>query len=105
MEIERYAHKFTRKSGEQFFSNIHRTKMQVRMCDGRVPLPLYKIVLSEDADGRYWGWHDFKDDSYSMIWPSEAQLHICFPYGMKVAQEAGNGEPIRFSVASEVLVE
>lgn len=104
MYLFRYAHKMD--SGR--FTDIYKTKAMVRFCDGKVPKQMYKILLEEDNEsGSYWGWYyDHTDgDGFSMIWASEAQFRICFPYGPEAEEKMGRGEIVRFNVVKEMEVE
>jgi hypothetical protein len=40
----------------------------------------------------YWGWMKDDEESCSLIYPSQAEFHVCFPYGVSVEEEAGRGK-------------
>jgi hypothetical protein len=46
----------------------------------------------------YWGWWDAKQEKFSLIWSKYFLLNMCFPYGMKVEEEAGKGKAYRVNV-------
>lgn len=53
----------------------------------------------EDAPSSYWGWLDTKDPSrYTMVWPSEIQLEMCFPYGSEVSEKKGFGRKVNLVI-------
>lgn len=57
--------------------------------------PVEKNLTSyEDSD--YWVWMD-KDGNSSqrLLWPQHFLLNMCFPYGIKAAEEAGQGKAFR----------
>lgn len=60
--------------------------------------PIVEVVVREQEDGRYWGWMDSGKDRPTMIWPSEAQFRICFPYGPDAEEARGRGRILRLSV-------
>ena len=64
--------------------------------------PIVEVLLTEDSDGPYYGWLATGEDSPSMIWPSEGQFSMCFPYGPKVAEDKGDGKPLRFRIAQTI---
>ena len=43
----------------------------------------------------YWGWFDFDDNKYKMIWPNYRLFHCCFTYGVKVEEQSGKGKSYR----------
>jgi hypothetical protein len=59
-----------------------------------------RVTEGENPDG-YWGWWDAKGQKFTMVYPNEALLGICFPYGMKAAENAGDGKG--YPVEIEVL--
>lgn len=69
----------------------------VEMCS--VPVDeIIHVRLLPDDDGTYWCWHDFKDDSYSMVYPAFVLLEMCFTYGIKVEEDRGRGKRARVRV-------
>jgi hypothetical protein len=61
---------------------------------------IYKVEITECAEGPYWGWSDPKrpPDYYSMIFIHEMSLDICFPCGYKASQDLGHGRAVRLSI-------
>jgi hypothetical protein len=62
--------------------------------------PTVPVRLTEDPDGAYHGWIETGEDTPSMIWPSRAQLTMCFAYGVQVEIDKGRGVPIRLRCES-----
>ncbi len=62
--------------------------------------PTVAVRLTEDPGGEYHGWLETGEDTPSMIWPSRAQLTMCFAYGMQVEIDKGRGVPIRLRCES-----
>jgi hypothetical protein len=60
--------------------------------------PIVPVRLTEDPEGRYYGWLATGEDEPNMIWPSKAQFEMCFPYGPKAEEERGRGQTVRLSV-------
>lgn len=59
-----------------------------------------RVELTEDPDGRYWGWIDFddgRDSTPTMIQPHWGMFEMQFPYGPKASVDRGRGEIVRMS--------
>ena len=46
----------------------------------------------------YWGWWNFEKRKFEMIYPSAVSFKVCFPYGYKVSENAGNGKAYKLDV-------
>lgn len=53
----------------------------------------------------YWGWLDFSDMEYKMIFPNYKLFHVCFPYGVKAIEASGRGKSYRLKLVSADLIE
>ena len=53
----------------------------------------------------YWGWLDFSDMEYKMIFPNYKLFHVCFPYGVKASEASGRGKSYRLKLVSADLIE
>jgi hypothetical protein len=60
--------------------------------------PIVGVKLTTDLQGDYWGWLETGATVPNMIWPSEAQLRICFPYGPEAEALRGRGKVYRFNI-------
>lgn len=96
------------------FEHFFQSTTQLTMCgDG----PMWLVHLVIHHEGPLWGWYhshhpchgDYRGQ-VSMIYPSEMQVRICFPYGAEQATKRGHGEivrlraePVRPAVHPEVL--
>jgi hypothetical protein len=78
------------------------TESYVRMY-GREPV---EVKLTEDPDGRYWGWIRAARTGLfprthtgipEMIQPHEGLFQVQFPYGPEESSRAGEGEIVRMS--------
>jgi hypothetical protein len=50
----------------------------------------------------YWGWIDTGDDNFSsMIYPKYFLLDMCFPYGIKKTELAGQGKAYRLTMITK----
>lgn len=57
------------------------------------------VTVVEDSDSpTHWGWLPMGDTTYHMIWHTEVQFRMCFPYGPKIEEEAGKGRICRLLV-------
>lgn len=94
-----------------YYSHIYRHKNSVKMCtDGAGEIvELYVIEhtdqtmpTSEEAklfgEADYWGFKNEGEDHFEMIRPSVILLKMCFPYGLKAAEEKGDGKAYRLLV-------
>jgi hypothetical protein len=67
------------KSGEQVFT--------LRVRD-----------LAPGESSRYWAWWEVKDRAFRYVWPSRAQVEMCFPDGGTWAAARGRGEIVNVFV-------
>ena len=84
------------------FEHFFPSTVQLTMC-GDDPKWLVQLVL--DPDGPLWGWYNSHHPSnrnsrgqVSMIYPSEVQVRICFPYAPEAETKRGHGEIVRLRV-------
>ncbi len=65
------------------------------------PSQVHEVTVTEDPEGGYFGWRgpDKAPDSFPLfIWPSRAQVEMCFPYGVPACEivrmriTAGHGQ-------------
>lgn len=84
------------KTGEEKFSDIFSHINSVKMSG---PNPYYKILLRESIHSespQYFGWKDYQKQEYSMIFPWEGTVRMCFPYGPEVEEKRGLGKLVGF---------
>jgi hypothetical protein len=49
----------------------------------------------------YWGWFDFKSQSFELIYPKYILLDMCFPCGIKIQEaEKKDGKAYRIDILS-----
>lgn len=46
----------------------------------------------------YWGWYDFKQQRFSLIYPAYFLLNMCFPNGIEASEEASQGKAYRLYI-------
>ncbi len=61
--------------------------------DQTIPEPNGKY---KDAD--YWVWYDFDEGFSSMLYAQRFLLDMCFPAGIKGAEDAGHGKAFRVEI-------
>lgn len=83
------------KNDDGSFSHVYYHSIPVSMC-GVSEDKIVKVEVRLDDSGRYWGWLNNKE--LSMIWPSKMCLGMCFPYGMQVEINKGNGAPVQLNI-------
>jgi hypothetical protein len=86
------------------YEHFYKSAIQMRMCMGKEPEPIYLVRIEEVKDGAYYGWKD-PDGNYSMIYPSEVQFRICFPYGVEDEEARGRGKAVRLRIVKTGIVE
>jgi hypothetical protein len=61
---------------------------------GAKPNEIVKVRVSEDTsdDPKFFGWWDYQDQDFSMIYGHLSLVNICFAYGFFVEMERGRGE-------------
>lgn len=90
-----YAHENTRDNGEKWFAHVGEKKwVELHML--KEPIVAVKVTL--DEKGTYWGWMHSSKDKPSMIYPSLKLLEMCFPYGLEIEVEHGNGKAVRLTI-------
>ena len=83
------------RNNVEYYDFIYETKTQLKMCGCNNPI---KIIVTEDLNGKYWGWLDYKDNKISMIYPSLQALDMCFTYGIKAAEKAEKGKRVKLRI-------
>ncbi len=53
--------------------------------------------LSQEND--YWGWYDFEEKKFRLIWHKRLFLEMCFP-DMKASEEAKHGKAYRLEIVT-----
>lgn len=46
----------------------------------------------------YWGYYDYDDKRFSLIYPKHFLLNMCFPNGIKACEDAGQGKAYRLEI-------
>ncbi len=78
--------------------DFYPARMLVEMCQGKIRHEIVEVELTEDPNGELWAWEDAATPGkFNMIFPSFAQLSICFPYGLELAEGKGRGRRVRLT--------
>ena len=91
---------YANQRADGWIHNIFLNRKSVEIC--YMPDPIIAIDVTEDPNGKWWGW--VRTDSYenngipSMIHEDIRLVDMCFPYGMKEAEKAGDGHRIQLHV-------
>jgi len=84
------------------FTRVFGSRVQVAMSTfRREHQNIVKVIVREareDEQSPYWGWVESGSTKPTMIWPSKIQSDMCFPYGLKAAEEAGKGRQVNLVV-------
>lgn len=52
----------------------------------------------KDLSPDYWGWFDFSQNRFTMIYPKFFLLNMCFPSGIQSSEDAGQGKAYRLTI-------
>jgi len=56
----------------------------------------------EYTEADYWGWiYEGSDSPTTLMYPQYFLLNMCFPSGIKAAEESGKGKAYRFKLVGE----
>ncbi len=88
------------------FMHIYEDKRTTELCfcEGKICKLEFSIhkdqskkTTTKKAD--YHGWISFEDgNSLSMIWPSQTQFKMCFPYGPDAEEDKNTGIMVRLNI-------
>lgn len=78
-------------AGSKHFVELHGMDMPIVAVDVRAR-------REGDAGRVYHGWISTRDGRLGLIFPTEVQFRMCFPYGFEVAEKAGHGRHVRLSI-------
>ncbi len=55
------------------------------------------VVLGKNGEliTDYWGWYDYKEKRFTMIYPKYFLLNMCFPNGIKTSEDFKEGKAYR----------
>jgi hypothetical protein len=78
--------------------NIYSNLIQTQACKSG---SYFKVVVREPKNGEkpsYWGWKDFEDNKYSMIYHDKRLVQICSPDFFKSKKKQGLGDIVRLVI-------
>jgi hypothetical protein len=84
--------KLNTHDGIEYYNDFYQSQGQVRMCGSGKIVTVIARELKEGEVSPYWAWWDEADQDFCMIFPSEVQVKMCFPYGHKVEEDLGRGK-------------
>lgn len=68
--------------------------VELTLAENQVkPSPNQKYEVAD-----YWGYFDYEQNKFTMIYPQYFLLSMCFPSGVDVAEEVGRGKAFRLNV-------
>lgn len=105
--IKQYA-TLEEKNGEIYFNHIGLNPKYAHYFGVSDKDKIYEIVLEPHEDQSepnwndidYWGWLDYEDNEYKIIWPNYKLFHCCFPYGVDAEEKSGKGKSVRLKLVS-----
>jgi len=83
----------TEKGPRHFYLYKHQVEM---VSSGEIGK--YRLTENHDVDDTYWAWWENVDEKFILCWPDEDLLEMCFAYGSKVSEDAGEGYKMKVSV-------
>ena len=106
--IEKYGVMQYNENNEMYFSSIGLNPKFAHFYGVKDTDTIYKVKFDIHEDQsepdwnalEYWGWLDFDNNTYSMIWPNYKLFHCCFTYGVKVEEQSGKGKSYRLKLVS-----
>ena len=57
-----------------------------------------KPVKDGWSNGDYWGWFDYKESRFTLVYRAYFLLDMCFPSGVDVSERNGKGKAYRLEV-------
>lgn len=97
-----YAHRELRHdTGEPFYCHASPSRRWVELHFLSHPIVKVRVRERQPSDplSNYWGWLDAANPAaYTMVWPSEVQLDMCFPYGPQAEEARGRGRKVNLIV-------
>lgn len=85
--------------GNEFYS-VFPTEMQCRLCGDDIR-PVTVREAKEGEEPTHWGWES-PEGTWSMIYPGEVLLDLCFPsHNAKQEEAEGRGRVLRLIVTEE----
>lgn len=89
---ELFAHRRADGTFEDFFGNTS----ALGLCGHKKDI--FRVRVTEDPEGPMWGWWCSRTSRHTMIFAHKDKFEICFPYGSKASEQAGQGEVVRLRV-------
>ena len=98
-----YCQEFTRLDDEKFYTHFYLHPKATKMCGDETILKARVREIQEGEESSYWAWWDLRaeDPKFVFCYPRKIQFKMCFPYGLKSAEEHGQG--IGVNVVIEII--
>lgn len=96
-----YAHEYSKhnKPEEKFFMHIG---SHFYVKNHLLDKPILAVKVIADPNGEYYGWissdNNRNNGKPSMIWPTEGQFNMCFPYGYQADEKVGKGKMVKLKI-------
>ena len=95
-----YAHRKERPDGTVHYFHASPRRSWVALFE--MPEPIVTVSVRAwregDAPSSYWGWIATGKDHYTLVWPLEDLLEMCFPMGTAPSEARGEGRKVHLVV-------
>jgi hypothetical protein len=75
----------------KWYAHFYSHPTAVKMCGNEPVIQATVRELPEAKPDCYWAFWNAKDQSFHHVYPVRELVDICFPYGIKGAEELGEG--------------
>lgn len=87
-----YTHFGIHKDHAHIWGNKVEDVLEVKMCISENQSPPNRNKQE------YWGWYDFEQKEFTMIYPNYKMLFVCFPYGIEIEEKHNKGKAYRLEI-------
>lgn len=89
-----YTHFGIDKRYAYVWGNKSEDVLEVKMCISENQSP------PNENEQEYWGWYDFEQKEFTMIYPNYKLLSVCFPYGIQIEEKNNRGKAYRLEIVN-----
>jgi hypothetical protein len=88
-----------------YYGDFYNNKMALTVCYGVKDDMIFTVCVeeAEESAETYWGWWDFEKKRFDLVFKHRKTLGVCFPHGIGVAEEKGQGVALPVKVNENVL--
>lgn len=81
-------------------SHVYPSKGAVQLCGGSGKIISVTVRAAEEGETpTHWGWDDYRDQTFHMIWPREFQVRMCSPDEFHRSEKEGLGKVVPLVVS------